>query len=430
MKLFEIIKTKYLYHKDLKTIYKSGLFDKGFYLKFYPDILNFPRGALLHYVLYGAKEGRKPNLFFDPLWYTNTYKYSSDRIPLVHYIDEGEKKGFKPCPTFDPKWYTQEYKLKRQSALKHFLKIGLPKRYLPNKYYLQKSLNNNDKNILKVAVIIHAYHLEMIPAILSRVTNTTLNFNLIFTVSPEREESLRNLLSDMCIFKYKLIAQPDKGYDIAPFVQLLPKLKIEGYNIICKLHTKKSDDEIGKLWFKLLIDSIFGSEDTVKRIIAKFESERDLGLVGGIDAYKSAQKLMYGNTPFVEKILSTTSINYDLKNDWGFFAGTMFWANLDIFKPLMNNKKLNDLILEESHSETTGASASLFHAIERFFGLLPLLTNFNTALTYPINLEKTKYTINTISMQDYHISPQAITTTLKKELYMQKMLELTYQVNK
>lgn len=81
----------------LKTIGHSGLFDTAFYLSRNPDLQDIGSGALSHYHNSGWREGRKPNPFFDPLWYLSTYRDITED-PLHHYLVRGEYEGRRPVP--------------------------------------------------------------------------------------------------------------------------------------------------------------------------------------------------------------------------------------------------------------------------------------------------------------------------------------------
>ena len=53
-----------------RIIFRSGLFDKEYYLHAYPDVITSNLHPLIHYLDEGgALQGRKPNLFFDPSFY-------------------------------------------------------------------------------------------------------------------------------------------------------------------------------------------------------------------------------------------------------------------------------------------------------------------------------------------------------------------------
>ncbi|WP_297890542.1 hypothetical protein [Sulfurihydrogenibium sp.] len=55
--------------KDYLVLSKSGLFDSEYYLDEYPDVKQANMDPLKHFVLYGWKEGKNPNEWF------NTKKY-------------------------------------------------------------------------------------------------------------------------------------------------------------------------------------------------------------------------------------------------------------------------------------------------------------------------------------------------------------------
>ena len=78
-----------------KTIEKSGLFDKVFYLKTYRDVRLADMTPIEHYVNIGIKEDRKPNAAFDPAWYREHYNDVKEDggYPLVHYILFGRKEN-------------------------------------------------------------------------------------------------------------------------------------------------------------------------------------------------------------------------------------------------------------------------------------------------------------------------------------------------
>lgn len=72
---------------ELKIIQNSTLFDEKFYLKQYPDVANSGLLPALHYLLYGAKEGRNPSSKFSPETYlTQNPTYNpTNQNPIVHF---------------------------------------------------------------------------------------------------------------------------------------------------------------------------------------------------------------------------------------------------------------------------------------------------------------------------------------------------------
>jgi GT2 family glycosyltransferase len=58
---------------DLNLIMRSGLFDRDWYLARYPDVRNSGMDPVLHYLQYGASEGRDPSPDLDSAWYLSDY---------------------------------------------------------------------------------------------------------------------------------------------------------------------------------------------------------------------------------------------------------------------------------------------------------------------------------------------------------------------
>ena len=80
------------------TIKDSGLFDNQYYIFEYPDVRKENFDPIIHYILYGAKEGRKPTPYFDTQFYLDSYQdvKKSNMNPLYHYIKYGFKEGRNP----------------------------------------------------------------------------------------------------------------------------------------------------------------------------------------------------------------------------------------------------------------------------------------------------------------------------------------------
>ncbi len=85
------------YKKWKKIIEKSGLFDVKYYLFTYPDVRLKDINPIMHYIKYGANEGRNPSKEFHTSFYLEMYPdvKKSKMNPLVHYILYGKKENRK-----------------------------------------------------------------------------------------------------------------------------------------------------------------------------------------------------------------------------------------------------------------------------------------------------------------------------------------------
>ena len=107
---------------DEAVLAGSGLFDAVFYRCRYHDVRDADLAPLTHFCHFGWREGRRPNVAFDPAWYARTHATGPHENPLVHYHRRGEAAGLRPVCFFDPRRYRRWHKLpRRRSALRHYL---------------------------------------------------------------------------------------------------------------------------------------------------------------------------------------------------------------------------------------------------------------------------------------------------------------------
>lgn len=82
---------------DQLTIRRSGCFDETYYLKTYPDIASKGVDPIIHYVRFGAEEGRNPTSWFDTSYYCkhNPDVVAAKQNPFCHYLQFGFHEGRK-----------------------------------------------------------------------------------------------------------------------------------------------------------------------------------------------------------------------------------------------------------------------------------------------------------------------------------------------
>src|SRR5262249_24421161 len=88
-------------HKKLRTLEKSRIFDRQWYLETYPEGQTHGIDPLLEYLLFGGFEGRQPNPHFDSGWYlsSNHDVRRAGTNPLLHYILYGAKERRPTSPS-------------------------------------------------------------------------------------------------------------------------------------------------------------------------------------------------------------------------------------------------------------------------------------------------------------------------------------------
>ncbi len=85
---------------DIAYLDASGVFDREWYLRLYPDVAESGMDAVRHYVLHGVTEGRDPCDGFSTRFYleNNPDVAASGVNPFRHYLEYGLKEGRKPLP--------------------------------------------------------------------------------------------------------------------------------------------------------------------------------------------------------------------------------------------------------------------------------------------------------------------------------------------
>lgn len=127
-------------------------FDTKWYLEKYPAVKNEGYNPLVHYILYGRKEGRLPKEgfkldtsnpykvithsgLFNSEWFAKYYSLEGTDVDLVkYYLDYCEVYGLNPSPDFDSVWYLDKYpdvKKNGYNPFVHYLLYGKEEGRIP-----------------------------------------------------------------------------------------------------------------------------------------------------------------------------------------------------------------------------------------------------------------------------------------------------------
>jgi SAM-dependent methyltransferase/glycosyltransferase involved in cell wall biosynthesis/archaellum component FlaC len=95
--------------KFVRMLSQSGLVDRDFYRRSYPDVAALGVDPVVHYLMMGAEEGRDPNPFFSTFFYreSNPDVVRAGINPLLHFLDCGGREGRDPHPGFSASFYLE-----------------------------------------------------------------------------------------------------------------------------------------------------------------------------------------------------------------------------------------------------------------------------------------------------------------------------------
>ena len=230
-----------------------------------------------------------------------------------------------------------------------------------------------------VAVCLHIFYADVAHEILDRLSKLTTDFTLFVTYFDRLEPLLSKRLGSLDRDVH-FIPTENSGRDVLPFLRCLSHPAIGLFEFVVKLHTKGSSAQFGEVWKETCLDSVIGDARNFASILDHFRQDQSLMMAGPSLTYLSARQFMYGNKENLARIKDRLLGGYQL-DEWGFFAGTMFWARRNLFEPLLTFEQVG-IKFEPERGATDGA---LEHAFERVFGLLPSFRNGSIGLLGPKN---------------------------------------------
>ncbi|ATE64032.1 glycosyltransferase [Rhizorhabdus dicambivorans] len=218
---------------------------------------------------------------------------------------------------------------------------------------------------MKAALVLHLFYPEVAVELIDRVAALGDRVDIFVTHSVALDESVVAAL-DRLPRKAEIVPVANRGWDIGPLFELLPLLATRGYDLIGKLHTKKGGSGYAPEWRRLAYDGMIADGALVDAIVAAFDATPDLSLLGAKPLYKSVASHLFRNAELLSDLAPLLVAPAYPPADWGFFAGTFFWARRTLLEKVAALADFHDA------SPNQDRDGALGHAVERLFGLAPL----------------------------------------------------------
>lgn len=232
---------------------------------------------------------------------------------------------------------------------------------------------------VKIAVILHLYYEDLSEEFQAYLNNIPLKYDLFVSTNEKADEENLEKVFRNCknLNQLEIISFQNKGRDIYPFLKICDKNQSEKYDLICKIHSKKSLFTSGhKKWRNYLLENLLGSSHIVKTIIYYFLDDMKIGMVyprtyQGVQKYND-QDPWRNNWSVCSQLASQLDIQISRGMSLDFPAGSMFWCRPEALLPLI---KLQ-LESEDFDDESKQLDGTLAHGIERMFGLVSVKAGF------------------------------------------------------
>lgn len=218
----------------------------------------------------------------------------------------------------------------------------------------------------KIAVVIHSHYPELMPQLLESLRHIPVEYDLIVTRTHEAVDWSDYLTEPVAIERQV----ENRGRDIWPLIQLVNAGYLDQYDVVLKIHTKKSDwrdghslNGTGQEWRQSLLDNLLGSSLRVTQILSEFYRRPDLGLVTDQGSILDASYWGH-NFDDTEQLLRRLELL--TPTELQFAAGSMYWTRGFLIQGLRAFRFTRDDFPDES-GQLDGTTA---HAIERMIGIL------------------------------------------------------------
>lgn len=260
--------------------------------------------------------------------------------------------------------------------------------------YSSDEFNNklNSTPTSDLAVVIHLYYTDMFLFFKEKLESMPMDsYDLFITVPEGKEDVIDSILSYRP--DARVVVVPNCGRDVLPFVEVIRHISKLGYVNVLKLHSKKSPHrKDGSTWRDKIVDSLVPASTEQYKDIITVLSKKNTAIIGPGGEYLSLL-VNFSATGHYVKMLSgkmvDTKLAHDLvrvSDEYGFFAGTMFWARIDALMPIIDNVSAVDFEPELGQVDST-----LAHALERLFNVIPELLDRDMYELKDGRLEKVDY---------------------------------------
>ena|GEM_PF-2838791 len=356
-----------------REIEASRLFDREWYLEQNPDVNAAGMDPILHYIEFGASEGRDPS----PSFSTYTYLLANPDVlaagvnPLLHFILHGAKEGRSGADgqwgPFDP----SESRLStgsKSASREVDCAVAVP--------FASGSFTSGPA--AHVAAICHIFHDQVAPEFRRYLQNIPFPFDVFITTdTPSKQAAIRHCFADWDVGAVDIRLATNRGRDIAPKLIAVRDVYAR-YEYVLHIHSKRSvyPELVKSHWRRFLLENLLGSPEVVGSIFDAFARYPDLGILAP-QHFEPVRRDVHwgGNFGLAESLASRMGIPLSEDGRLDYPSGSMFWARSAALKPLLDlNLSFEDFPVESNHGDATANGrapraesvifAPLAHAIE------------------------------------------------------------------
>ena len=231
----------------------------------------------------------------------------------------------------------------------------------------------------KLLVHLHIYYHDQTDYFLSKLANINGCEWDLFVTMPVRDEAvearLRSFKNDV-----RIIGVENYGYDVWPFIHIIQQTRLEEYDYVVKLHTKRSVDKAkankitmcGYRWRDEMVDALLSSRRHFAKLLEMFDRDESVGIACSLLTLQKTSQYQDGSR--LSNELARLGIT---PKDLRFCAGTMFMARASIYRELQRDDITAEIFADSLPQ--SGTDLSMAHTYERILSLLPSAMGYRIA---------------------------------------------------
>lgn len=346
-----VIGARRAFRRQLDALRSSPLFDADWYIRTYPDVAACQLDPAEHFLRHGMREARSPGPAFDGDDYLARYPdvARSGLHPLLHYLLHGQAEHRQHQAVLPAIVLAPRLPAHLAASLAVPFAAPLPVLDPPP----------------RIAVLLHLYYVDLAEEFLEFLNHIPGPADLFVTTTSEAHRA--TLLAVFAGWRrgaVQVLLVPNRGRDIAPKIVALAGVN-RAYDLCLHVHGKKSVHwQHGDAWRRYLLDTLLGSEGTVRSILAAFVATPDLGMVfprvwGPLEGAINWGYEFERARALAQRMGIVITPDAPLE----FPAGSMFWVRGAALGPLLQL----GLSHQDFPVEDGLIHGSLAHAIERLF---------------------------------------------------------------
>jgi len=363
----------------LDYLFIAPEFDREYYLSQYPDIADAGIDPVRHYIENGWKEFRNPRADFITSYYysKNTGIIPENVNPFRHYIEHGRHEGLAPCGESGrhPHLF-----LKYDRGLVTSLDaVPSVRPCEENDYCLSApfEFTTTLPDIGPIAAIIHVYYTDILPKMLSYLSNIPFRTDLFISTDTEtKKEAIIAILEGYTNGTIEVRVFENRGRDIAPFIVGFSDV-LTRYDYFIHLHTKRSPHGGDPLahWLDYILINLLGSEKIVASICSLLLFH-NIGIVFPQHLFALRGILNWGyDFDLAASLMRRAGFTLDKMHLLEFPSGSMFWGRTAALRPMLDLR----LQFSDFQDEAGQIDGTLAHAIERTLLFFTELAGFRWA---------------------------------------------------